>query len=138
LVEGHGLPIGLAAAKANRHDMKLVKKTLQSSFFKPKKHSRKKKPNLCLDKGYDYSETRETVIQMGYVPHIRSRGEEQKAKKDHGPEYQPRRWVVERTHSWMNRYRRILIRWEKKTENYEAMLHLSCALICFKASGVFG
>ncbi|OKX68145.1 hypothetical protein AWP95_17165 [Escherichia coli] len=34
-----------------------------------------------------------------------------------------------RTHSWMNRYRRVLTRWEKKVENYEAMLHLACAII---------
>ena len=49
-----------------------------------------------------------------------------------------RRWVVERTHSWMNRFRRILIRWEKKPENYIAMLHFACALIAFRAAGLFG
>ncbi|GAH33349.1 unnamed protein product, partial [marine sediment metagenome] len=45
---------------------------------------------------------------------------------------------VERTHSWMNRFRRILIRWEKKVENYLAMLHFACAWITFRAAGVFG
>jgi putative transposase len=51
---------------------------------------------------------------------------------------QARRWVVERTHSWMNRFRRILIRWEKNPENYAAMLHLVCAIITFRAAGLFG
>jgi putative transposase len=45
-----------------------------------------------------------------------------------------RRWVVERTHSWMNRFRRILIRWEKRADTYIAMLHLSFALITWRAS----
>ncbi|MEK7751404.1 MAG: IS5/IS1182 family transposase, partial [Acidobacteriota bacterium] len=50
-----------------------------------------------------------------------------------------RRWVGERTHSWMNRFRRILIRWEKKDENYDAMLHVALALIAFRAGGgLFG
>ena len=49
-----------------------------------------------------------------------------------------RRWVVERTHSWLNRFRRLLIRWEKKAENYLAMLHLAFAIICFRSAGLFG
>ncbi|EPC7690753.1 transposase [Providencia stuartii] len=44
-------------------------------------------------------------------------------------DFKAHRWVVERTHSWMSRFRRVLIRWEKKVENYEAMLHLACAII---------
>ncbi|EHB0476617.1 IS5/IS1182 family transposase, partial [Escherichia coli] len=35
----------------------------------------------------------------------------------------------QRTHSWMNCFRRILTRWEKKVENYEAMLHFACSII---------
>jgi putative transposase len=49
-----------------------------------------------------------------------------------------RRWVVERTHSWMNRFRRILIRWEKRPDTYVAMVHLACALITWKACGLLG
>ncbi|HLZ69734.1 MAG TPA: transposase, partial [Dehalococcoidia bacterium] len=52
------------------------------------------------------------------------------------PGYRARRWPVERTHSWMNRFRRILVRWEKKAENYTAMLHLACAFTAFKQAGV--
>jgi putative transposase len=52
--------------------------------------------------------------------------------------FRARRWVVERTHSWINRFRRLLIRWEKKTENYLAMLYFACALITFRAAGFFG
>jgi putative transposase len=77
------------------------------------------------------------VEEFGYTAHIRPRGEEATAiKREVG--YQARRWVVERTHSWLNRFRRILIRWEKKPENYLAMLHLACALITFRAAGLPG
>jgi hypothetical protein len=43
-----------------------------------------------------------------------------------------RRWVVERRHSWMNRFGRLLVRWEKKVEDYEAMLHLASILILYR------
>lgn len=93
--------------------------------------------NICMDKGYDYPDVRELVEKYGYTAHIRSRGEEIKEKKEI-PGYRARRWVVERTHSWMNRFRRLLIRWEKKVENYLAMLHFACSWITFRAAGLFG
>src|SRR6478752_3932729 len=48
------------------------------------------------------------------------------------------RWVVERTHSWMNRFRRVLIRWEKRVENYFGMLHFVCAWITYRSAGLLG
>jgi len=80
---------------------------------------------------------RDTLQEFGFTAHIRSRGEEAKElKKEAGK--RARCWVVERTHSWMNRFRRNLIRWEKKPENYIAFLHFACALIAFRAAGLFG
>jgi putative transposase len=38
----------------------------------------------------------------------------------------------------MNRFRRILVRWEKKAENYLAFVHFACGLIAFRAAGLFG
>jgi transposase len=90
-----------------------------------------------LDKGYDYDEVRDLAVEFRYTAHIRSRGEEAQAiKRRIG--FKARRWVVERTHSWMNRFRRILIRWEKKLENYLGLLHLVCALITYRATGLLG
>lgn len=60
---------------------------------------------------------------------------ERKHKNKRNTKLQSRRWVVERTHSWLNRFGRLLIRWEKKIENYIAMLHLACACITFRATG---
>ena len=84
----------------------------------------------CFDKGYDYDEVRELAELFDFVAHIRSRGEEAESKREAGK--RARRWVVERTHSWLNRFRRLLIRWEKKDENYLAMLHMACAFIAFQ------
>ena len=131
------MPIGLAVAGANRHDMKLVRETLDSLIVARPAPTAEQPQGLCLDKGYDFAEVRDTVAEFGFTAHIRARGEEAAAiKREAG--FRARRWVVERTHSWMNRFRRILIRWEKKPENYIAFLHFACALIAFRASGLFG
>jgi putative transposase len=137
LTEGHGVPIGLVVDGANRHDMKLMEATLASVVIERPEPTPEHPQNLCLDKGYDYPAVRELVDSYGYTAHIRTRGEEKTAKKEI-PGYRARRWVVERTHSWMNRFRRLLIRWEKKVENYIAMLHFACAWITFRAAKVVG
>ena len=135
LTEARGIPIGLAVAGANRHDMKLVEATLASIPIARPEPTLDDPQNLCLDKGYDYVAVRETVAAYGYTAHIRARGEEATAKRDI-PGYRARRWPVERTHSWMNRFRRLLIRWEKKIDNYLALLHFACAWIAFRVAGV--
>jgi putative transposase len=137
LTEGNGVPIGLAVDGANRNDFKMVKETLQSIPVKRPKPTRKKPQGLSLDKGYDYEEVRDLVKEFRYTAHIRSRGEEAQALKRQAG-FKARRWVVERTHSWMNRFRRILTRWEKKTENYLGLLHLVCAVITYRGAGLFG
>ena len=137
LTEGHGVPIGLAVAGANRHDMKLVRETIASLVVERPEPTDEQPQGMCLDKGYDYQEVRDTLAEFGFTAHIRSRGEEAKAiKREAG--FRARRWVVERTHSWMNCFRRILIRWEKKPENHIAFLHFACALIAFRSSGLLG
>jgi len=115
---------------------KLVEGTLEAIIVE-RPSPEEVEQNICMDKGYDYSDVRELVEKYGYTAHIRSRGEEIKEKKEI-PGYRARRWVVERTHSWMNRFRRLLIRWEKKVENYLAMLHFACSWITFRAAGLFG
>jgi transposase len=137
LTEGDGVPIGLAVEGANRNDFKMMKATLESIPVKRPKPTRKRPQGMCLDKGYDYGEARDLADEFGYTAHIRARGEEAQAIK-HEAGFKARRWVVERTHSWMNRFRRILTRWEKKAENYLGLLHLVCAIITYRCSGLFG
>jgi putative transposase len=137
LTEAHGVPLGLVVAGATRHDMKWVKQTVTSVVVPRPRPTKKRPQGICLDKGYDYEEVRATLREFGFTAHIRARGEEAPALKRHVGA-KARRWVVERTHSWMNRFRRVLIRWDKLADNYLAFLHFACALIAFRASGLFG
>lgn len=137
MTEGQGVPIGLAVEGANRNDMKLVRKTLESIVVERPEPTEEEPQGMCLDKGYDFQEVRDILQEFGFTAHIHSRGEEAKAIKAEAGK-RARRWVVERTHSWMNRFRRILVRWEKKAQNYIAFLHFACALIAFRAAGLFG
>jgi putative transposase len=117
--------------------MKLVRETIESIIVDRPEPTQEQPQGMCLDKAYDYQEVRDTLKEFGFTEHIRSRGEEAQMLKEEAGE-RARRWVVERTHSWMNRFSRILIRWDKKAENYIAFLHFACALIAFRAAGLFG
>lgn len=132
--------MGLEAAGANRPDMRLVGATLESIPVERPEPTKKKPQHLCADKGYDFPSVRELVAAWGYTAHIpveKAKGAEP-VKREQLPGYRARRWVVERTHSWMNRFRRLLIRWEKKVPNYKAFLHVACAWITYQVAGVLG
>jgi len=130
LTDGRGVPLGLAVDGANRHDQKLFHATLDSlPVHRPRPTSRRPQ-HLCGDKGFDADIIRREARRRRYTPHIKSRGDEQTAKRLHGR--RARRWVVERLHSWMNRFRGILVRWEKKAVNYESLLHLVFAYVTWK------
>lgn len=137
LTEAAGIPIGLVVAGANRNDFKLTQATLESISIARPTPTTDDPQGLCLDKGYDYPEVYALLVEFGYTAHIRARGEETQAIKQEAG-YRARRWVVERTHSWMNRFRRVLIRWEKKPANYLSLLHLVCAFITYRAAGLLG
>jgi transposase len=137
LVEANGLPVGLAVEGADRHDKKVAEATLESIPVERPEPTPDRPQGMCLDKGYDDDATRELVPEFGFTAHVRARGEEAKAlKREAG--FKARRWVVGRTHSWMNRFRRVLIRWEKKVENYFGMLHFVCAWITYRSAGLLG
>jgi putative transposase len=137
LTEANGVPVGLAVEGANRHDKKLVEATLESIPVERPEPTGGRPQGMCMDKGYDDDDTRELVREFGFTAHVRARGEEAQALKEEAG-FKARRWVVERAHSGMNRFRRILIRWEKKVENYFGMLHFVCAWITYRAAGLLG
>ncbi len=119
LSEGGGVPIGLCVAGSNRNDFKLLGETIESIALERPMPTVEREQGMCLDKGYDYDEVREILAEFGFTAHIKARGEEAKELKAEAGK-RARRWVVERSHSWMNRFRRILVRWDKKPENYLA------------------
>lgn len=115
--------------------MKLVRSTLDGIMVERPLPTAAMPQGICLDKGYDFDEVRDIVREFGFTAHIRARGEEAKAIKQEAG-FKARRWVVERTHSWMNRFRRILVRWEKLPETFIAMLHLACGIITWRSTGL--
>jgi putative transposase len=115
----------------------MARETLEQIEVERPEPSPKQEQNLCLDKGYDYPEVWRLALEFRFTAHIRARGEESNALK-RTARTKARRWVVERTHSWLNRFRAILIRWNKKAENYLGMLHLALGLITYRATGLLG
>jgi transposase len=81
LTEGHGAPIGLTIEGANRHDMKLVRPTIESIIVERPEPSEEHPQGMCLDKGYDYEEVRAILSEFGFTAHICPRGEEAQAIK---------------------------------------------------------
>ena len=92
---------------------------------------------MGLDKGDDDDEVRALLAEFGFTAHLRARGEEAKALTQEAG-FKARRWVVERTHRGMNRFRRVRMRWDKNVRNYLAFLHLACASITYRQAGLLG
>ena len=116
---------------AQRHDVALLELTLDHLVIERPSGKDAPKEHLCADKGYAGQPARESILERHYIPHVKQRGEEVEAKK-RNPRYRARRWVVERTHSWLNRFRKLLVRFEKTVKSYEGLLELACAMIAFR------
>jgi transposase len=126
LTEARGIPIAVAIAGANVHDSKLLERTLeQVRVLRP--DPLLVEQHFLADKGYDSEECRSTSAEYGYREHISQKKNAKTKRVRTRGRRKSRRWVVERTNSWVNRFRRILIRWEKKAVNYAGMLALACA-----------
>lgn len=126
----------MAVAGANVPDQKLVAETLDAIPIKRPKPTAEVPQHLCLDKGYTGEPVDRQVRQRGYTPHVPSKAN-QPAKPKHS-RGKARRWKVERTHSWLNRARRLLTRWEKYVKNYIGFLHLRFAIVALRAARVLG
>ena len=131
LVEASGGPLALALAGAHRHDSKLLAATLEAIVIERPQPSVEQPQHLCLDKAFDSAVSEATVRAQHYVPHIRRIGEE-KLDEQGEKRYPARRWVVERTFAWLSKCRALLVRYDKKSSNYLALLQLACALLWFR------
>jgi hypothetical protein len=117
---------------APRHACTLVQATLASIPVVRPEPTPDTPQGMCLDRGYGYDAVRDLLAECGFTAHIRARGEEAAALKQEAG-CRARRWVVERTHSGMHRCRRV-----KKVQNYVAFLHVACAYITYRQSGLLG
>ena len=129
LTDEKGLPLAVLLSGANTHDVKLLEETLDHIVVLRPQPDEEHPQNLFLDAGYTGSQDK--VQERGYIPHIRPRGEEKK-ELERNPDFRARRWVVEVTHSFFNRFRKLLVRFEKKAANYLALIQFACAVIVWR------
>ena len=134
LVDGEGVPLSLVVTGANRHDVSQLE-TLLDAIIIERPDSFEYPQQLCLDAGYTGAPAREIVVLRGFIPHIRGRRQE-RTEKERDPGHKARRWVVEETHFWMNRFRKLLVRFEKLTVSYLGLLMFACAFIAFRKATV--
>jgi len=131
LTDGRGVPLATVLSGANRPDMKRLAELLDAQVYEVPVVGER---HLCLDRGYDYAACRETAAAHGYTAHIppkRSKAHPLPAPGDLA-RHPPRRWVVEVAHSWFNRFRRLLIRWDKQAANYLGFVQLAACLIIYR------
>jgi putative transposase len=115
----------------------MVEETLASIPIERPAPTPEGQQNLCLDKAYIGDEVADLAQEFQFTLHVPAKGKAAQQIK-HTARTKARRWVVERTHSWMNRFRGILIRWSKKSENYIALLHMSFAFIIYRRMELTG
>ena len=116
---------------ANRHDMTRLAALLDATVVEPAPAA---PPHLALDRGYDYQACRDEAAARGYTPHIPPKPTEARPPPPPGDpgRHPPRRWVVEVGHSWFNRFRRLLVRWEKRATTSLGFVQLAAALIVYR------
>ena len=131
-VDGNGIPIGISLSGANDHDITKYKECLDSCIIK-RPSSKRVVQNICLDKAYDSKDVREH-LKRKYIVHIpeRSNRKQVNREKKCPGRKKARRWVVERTGAWHNKFRRLKVRYEVKAENYLAFVMLASAIICLR------
>ena len=141
LVESSGGPLAVVVAGANvqaeerppdsRGDTKLLAQTLDAIVVARPQPTPETPQHLCLDKGYDNPTGRQAAADHQYIAHIRRIGEERFDERQERT-YPAHRWVVERTLAWLSKCRAILVRYDKKAQNYLALLKLACALLWYR------
>jgi putative transposase len=131
LVDGRGVPLSLIVTGANVHDSKKLSAVLDAIVVERENPPVRRNKHLCADAGYRGAENHDAIVSRGYIPHVVDRRTEADKKLKH-PERKARRWVVEASHSWLNRFRKLLVRYEKLERSYVALCHLAAAIIAFR------
>ncbi len=131
VVDRNGVPLAVTISGANVHDSKLLEETVDAIPALRLPHRQRGRPRkrpvkLHTDKGYDYPRCRQALRARNIIPRIARRGIESSERLGRF------RWVVERTLSWLNRFRRLKVRYERRADIHQAFVSLGCALICLR------
>ena len=127
MVERAGIPLATLLTGANRHESVVFEELLDAiPSIKQANGRRRKRPvKLHADKAYDIPRCRQALSHRHIRIRIARKGIESSKRLGR------HRWVVERTFAWLNRYRRLTIRYERRADIHQAFLTLGCALICW-------
>ncbi len=131
LTDRRGAPLAVVVTGANTPDKTVALETVDGIGVPRPERVVYRLHHLCLDKGYDYADVIAGMLERDYILHLKKRGEplpEVRPEQKHPA----RRWVVERTHAWHNKFRRLLVRWERNVEHYKAMIHLASVVILYR------
>ena len=126
-MDARGVPLSIIVTAANHHDVTQLEPVLDAIVYRRPRSSARAKQHLCADAGFRGAPADKAIRSRRYIPHVRSRREEHRQKKRHPA----RRWVVEVAHSWFNRFRKLLVRYEKTHRSYLALNMLAAAIISF-------
>jgi len=127
VVDRQGIPLAILLTAANVNETTMLEQSLDAiqPIKRPRGRPRKRPDKLHADKGYESKKNLAALRQRGITPRIARKGVESKKKLGR------HRWVVERTHSWLNRKKRLKVRYERRADIHEAFLKIGCALICW-------
>jgi transposase len=127
MVDRRGVPLAVRHTAANVHDSKMLEEMVDAvePIRRPQGRPRKRPEKLHADKGYDAKKCRQALRRRGIKSRIARKG------KDSSEKLGRHRWVVERTLSWLNRYRRLKVRYERRADVHQSFLDIGCALICW-------
>jgi transposase len=136
LADGAGTPLGVYVEKASPSEVKLLEPTLDA--VRVKRHRAQRRPakptRLIADRGYDSNAVRALLVKRQIEPIIPKRRNNSVATHQDGRKLRryKRRWIVERTNSWLQNFRRLVVRYEYSVKNFEALVHMACALLTLK------
>ena len=131
LVDGRGVPLSLVVTGANRHDVSQLGAVLDAVMVKRVNPPQRRSKHLCADAGYSGAPALNIIQAHGYIPHVKGRGQEADELKNDSTK-KARRWVVEVAHSWFNRFRKLLVRYEKLDRRFVALNHLAASIIALR------
>jgi transposase len=130
-VDGRGVPLSLIVTAANRHDVSQLATVLDAMVVPRPLPGERRSQHLCADAGYTGMPACVIIETHGYIPHVKGRGQEAEDKRRH-PTTRARRWIVEVAHSWFNRFRKLLVRYEKLERSFLGLTHLAAAIITLR------
>ena len=133
IVDRQGAPVGFSIGAANRHDSQFVEKAIESF----KEFLSEELRIITGDSAYDSVKLKKLFLKNNFIPivseNIRNSKDKQTTRK-----HPLHRWIVERTHAWLNHYRSVFTRWTRRYDTFEAMFAFACSCRVFQMTGVFG